>query len=362
MFSKQTNGLMGYMDSASLPFDINDFDSSSPKTTDSQQQHQHHMHSMMMDTYTVVPQPVPPVGSVSTMSSSAPSAGSGYMNYSGIYQQPTGTPFDQYNQPMQPPPPTYMTAGIRPVPPPNVFPSGNLYNQPQQSQNPFAAANSFINSMSQPPPMPPSYNSNNVADVTEEYNPDTWELDISWNATQDSNFNQSMDGPHSPPHYERKATTNAIEYIDPSVNDSHLAGAGDVDHRQLILPDVNGLSAIGAKDRGRLVDVDHRNLISLTGSPKSNEKDSTTQSSKDLDLRKYTAPSETSHSAESKLAPPPSPPAMLLAHSTDVNPSDAVANAMNPPLLPPPRFQSPPLSKPKMGRREFIYFSIDSLN
>lgn len=56
------------------------------------------------------------------------------------------------------------------------------------------------------------------------------------------------------------------------MNDSHIAGAGDVDHRQLILP-MNGLNALGAKDRGRLSDVDHRNLISLTGSPKLTEKD-----------------------------------------------------------------------------------------
>lgn len=352
MFNKQTNGLMGYMDSGSLPFDISDFDSASPKSGD--------MHSLMLDTYTAVPQPVPPVVT-SSMSASTNSAASGYMNYSSIYSQQPATSFDQYNQSMQQPPP-YM-APIRPVPPPNLFQSGNPYNS-SQSQNPYAAANSFISSMPQPPPMPPTFNSSS-ADVTDEYNPDSWEIDMSWNTTQDSSFNQSLDGPHSPPHYERKGTTNAIEYIDPSVNENHLAGAGDVDHRQLILPNVNGLSAIGAKERGRLVDVDHRNLISLTGSPKLNEKDTTPQSSsKDMDLRQMTnsinpsnpiesRQSPTSSHADSKLVPPPSPPAMLLAQSAGVDASDTV-NAMNPPLMPPPRFQSPPLSKTKIGKCKLI--------
>lgn len=343
---------MGYMDSGSLPFDISDFDSASPKSGD--------MHSLMLDTYTAVPQPVPPVVT-SSLSAPTNSAASGYMNYPSIYSQQPATSFDQYNQSMQQPPP-YMAA-IRPVPPPNLFQSGDLYNNPSQLQNPYAAANSFISSMPQPPPMPPTFN-NSSADVTDEYNPDSWEIDMSWNTTQDSSFNQSLDGPHSPPHYERKGTTNAIEYIDPSVNESHLTGAGDVDHRQLILPNVNGLSAIGAKERGRLVDVDHRNLISLTGSPKLNEKDATPQSSsKDMDLRQMTNSSNpsnpaesrqspTSSHADSKLVPPPSPPAMLLAQSAGVDVSDTV-NAMNPPLLPPPRFQSPPLSKAKIGKCEF---------
>lgn len=346
---------MGFMDSGTLPFDINDFDSASPKSTDTQ-----HMHSMMMDTYTAVPQPVPPVASMAAPSTpSAPS----YMNYSGGYSQPPATPFDQYtqslqqqqqSQPQSQQPPPYMS-GVRPVPPPSVFQSGSLYN-PNPSQNPYASANSFINSMPQPPPMPPAFN-NSTSDVSDEYNPDSWEIDMSWNSSQDSSFNQSLDGPHSPPHYERKGTGNAIEYIDPSVRESHLTGAGDVDHRQLILPNVNGLSAIGAKDRGRLVDVDHRNLISLTGSPKHSEKDAPLQSSaKDMDLRQLSASDDSmqapsiSH-ADSKLVPPPSPPAILLAQSDGIEATDT-ASAMNPPLLPPPRFQSPPLSKSKIGKCE----------
>lgn len=361
IFNKQTNGLMGYMDSGALPFDINDFVSNSPKSGDAQ-----HMHSLMMDTYTAVPQPVPPVA---TSSSSPSSAASNYMNYAGLYSQQSSIPFDQYNQSMQQPPP--YNAAIRPVPPPNIFQGGNPYNT-SQSQNPYASANAFNNSMAQPPPMPPSFN-NNDANITDEYNPDSWEIDMSWNTTQDSSFNQSLDGPHSPPHYERKGTSNVIEYIDPSVDEGHLAGAGDVDHRQLILPNINGLSAIGAKDRGRLVDVDHRNLISLTGSPKLSEKETSSQSTsaanesslwnKDMDLRQMANTNVSSNAAESrdyrqspttslgdsKLVPPPSPPAMLLAQSAGVDASDTV-NAMNPPLLPPPRFQSPPLSKMKIGK------------
>lgn len=52
---------------------------------------------------------------------------------------------------------------------------------------------------------------------------------MSWNTTQDSSFNQSMDAPHSPPLYERKGVnTNVIEYIDPSLNESHLTGGKQI--------------------------------------------------------------------------------------------------------------------------------------
>lgn len=267
------------MDGNSLPFDINDFATGSPKSAADSQRIQ----SMLTDTYSMVPQPVPPVAS---------SSASNYMNYGSGYTSQRNTSYDshlnQYNQTMH----SNTYSPIRPVPPPNNMfsnalnnvhasytrsQSQNLYGGPNQSHAAYGANNSntFSNQMVPPPPLPSFDNSN---DVTDEYNPDSWELDMSWNTTQDSNFNQSLDAPHSPPHYERKGVnTNVIEYIDPSIQDEHLSGAGDVDHRQLILP-MNGLSALGAKERGRLVDVDHRNLISLTGSPKLTDKDNTAQS------------------------------------------------------------------------------------
>lgn len=238
---------MGYMDGGRLPFDINDFSSSSPKrneahiqvidsTSSKDNEIDDFFKTLMHDTYTpaIPPQPVPAVGAPNYYGSSFPP------------QQPNTYEFNQYeNTPVN-----------------NV--SSNLFSgDANNSSYNQSYSGTFNAPIAQPPlPRPPPTNPQ-----------ENWEMDMSWNASQDSSFNQSMDAPRSPPHYERKGiNTNVIEYIEPGVNDSHIAGAGDVDHRQLILP-MNGLNALGAKDRGRLIDVDHRNLISLTGSPKLSEKD-----------------------------------------------------------------------------------------
>lgn len=62
-----------------------------------------------------------------------------------------------------------------------------------------------------------------------------------------------MDAPHSPPEYDQKAVNDqpAIEYQDTDIG----GDSADIDHRAL----TNVLS--------RKIDIDHRNLISLTGSP-----------------------------------------------------------------------------------------------
>lgn len=229
------------MDGGRLPFDINDFTSSSPKSNEAhiqvldpsaskENEIDDFFKTLMHDTYTpAIPQPVPAVGT----------------NFyrSAFPSQPTSS-YDQFNQ--------YDNS--------NVNVSTNQFSGDNTSYN-QSYSNSFNAPITQPP-LPPPRNRD-----------DNWEMDMSWNANQDSSFNQSLDAPRSPPHYERKGVnTNVIEYIEPGLNESHLTGAGDVDHRQLILP-MNGLNALGAKDRGRLIDVDHRNLISLTGSPKLTDKD-----------------------------------------------------------------------------------------
>lgn len=136
---------------------------------------------------------------------------------------------------------------------------------------------------------------------------------------------------------------------------------------------MNGLNALGAKDRGRLVDVDHRNLISLTGSPKLTEKDGAIDSQTDIDqviikfnfkcfffrlllscrIIHLTQQNSTflkqanilSTKSDAKLLPPPSPPAILLSNVE----ASETGKSMNAPLLPTPRFQSSPLHKQKIG-------------
>lgn len=227
------------MDGGRLPFDINDFSTSSPKnneahipvidsTSNKDNEIDDFFKTLMHDEYTpaIPPQPVPAVSSSNYYASSFQS------------QQTNSYEFNQYENT-------------------SVSFAGDANNSAYNPSYP----NSFNTSISQPP-LPPSSNQQ-----------ENWDMDMSWNTNQESNFNQSMDAPRSPPHYERKGmNTNVIEYIEPGLNDSHLTGSGDVDHRQLILP-MNGLNALGAKERGRLIDVDHRNLISLTGSPKLTDKD-----------------------------------------------------------------------------------------
>ncbi|KAL3289108.1 hypothetical protein HHI36_003549 [Cryptolaemus montrouzieri] len=94
---------------------------------------------------------------------------------------------------------------------------------------------------------------------SEEYNPEeelqTWEGDLSW--TQPPQLD-STDTPESPPPFEKEAYGDPIEYHD-NIGSS---GAADVDHR-VLPPDLNESDKL----LGRGQDVDHRNLISLIGSP-----------------------------------------------------------------------------------------------
>lgn len=78
-----------------------------------------------------------------------------------------------------------------------------------------------------------------------------------------------MDAPHSPPEYDQKAANErpAIEYTDQQTD---IGGSTDVDHRAL----TNVLT--------RHIDIDHRNLISLTGSPGQNNSETFSQPQVDL--------------------------------------------------------------------------------
>lgn len=104
---------------------------------------------------------------------------------------------------------------------------------------------------------------------------------MSWQSSSiDSSFNHStvsaatIETPISPPHYDRTANLNqgrvTREYVDQSADEWSGAGgslgSGDVDHRQLRIPGLGMMGAI-SKEKLRSLDVDHRNLISLTASP-----------------------------------------------------------------------------------------------
>lgn len=136
---------------------------------------------------------------------------------------------------------------------------------------------------SAPPPVPPT-------SVPDEYNPEqepeTWS-DADGNWTQSLIPSSALDTPESPPMFEKEGYVEGAEYHD---NVTVVSGTADVDHRVLrpLPPPAIGtlfiyfdncqivkrwfFSLICFSDnlRGRGKDVDHRNLISLTGSPADN--------------------------------------------------------------------------------------------
>nr|XP_034178089.1 uncharacterized protein LOC117603242 isoform X1 [Osmia lignaria] len=94
-----------------------------------------------------------------------------------------------------------------------------------------------------------------------------------WNSNNDSTWvgpvrrkNEILsETPESPPIYEKSGFTDPVEYDDSQPQESLLSTAGDVDHRVIPIP-----MTIENQLPYRLMkaaDVDHRNLISLTGSP-----------------------------------------------------------------------------------------------
>ncbi|XP_076623017.1 uncharacterized protein LOC143342724 isoform X1 [Colletes latitarsis] len=71
--------------------------------------------------------------------------------------------------------------------------------------------------------------------------------------------------PESPPMYEKAGFTDPVEYDDPQPQESLLSTTGDVDHRVIPIP-MNVENQLPYR-LIKAADVDHRNLISLTGSP-----------------------------------------------------------------------------------------------
>lgn len=70
----------------------------------------------------------------------------------------------------------------------------------------------------------------------------------------------------SPPSYEKSNFHESIEYPDSQASESLVNSVTDVDHRVVPVPRPNDVHLPRLMKSG---DVDHRNLISLTGSPAS---------------------------------------------------------------------------------------------
>uniref|UniRef100_A0A6P7H0K6 Regulation of nuclear pre-mRNA domain-containing protein 2 n=1 Tax=Diabrotica virgifera virgifera TaxID=50390 RepID=A0A6P7H0K6_DIAVI len=153
----------------------------------------------------------------------------------------------------------------------NAYVTDSTFANPsyQTSNITYESEDNFREDMFEPPvganPYPPSEanpyppSEVNPYPPSEEYNPEedlsTWEPEAAWNPPP-----PTTDTPESPPMFEKQGYTNPIEYHENLRNSRAL----DVDHR--IIPGISNdmddsQSSLGTKD------VDHRNLISLTGSP-----------------------------------------------------------------------------------------------
>ncbi|XP_059220446.1 regulation of nuclear pre-mRNA domain-containing protein 2 [Stomoxys calcitrans] len=150
-----------------------------------------------------------------------------------------------------------------------------------------------------PPPMPSMGAMDNGENGGANSFNSPWDMGMSWSNPLDSSSastssygNTPIDTPLSPPHFDvdsLNASSTTLEYTE---HDSSLSSAQDVDHRQLHLPAFGIGSKLGlSKEKTRQLDIDHRNLISLTGSPGANESDKkpwyqgSNETSSDVDYR-----------------------------------------------------------------------------
>ncbi|GAB0098270.1 uncharacterized protein DMENIID0001_139850 [Sergentomyia squamirostris] len=194
-----------------------------------------------------------------------------------------------------------------------------------------------------PPPVPPP----NLQNSMNSYN-SSWGSDaLEWLTDNPGNYDPNLQTPSSPPHFEQKPPneTGIIEYIE----ETEISSAGDIDHRQLPLP--SALIPLPSKAKSRAVDVDHRNLISLTGSPGQqkalDEKDTSIPpppvvpppldpslswppvvAGKDIDLR------------QSIVLPPGNPGERLSPNTTGGKDDNALHQSPVIPLEPPPSFDT----------------------
>ncbi|KAH8262332.1 hypothetical protein KR038_005806 [Drosophila bunnanda] len=252
------NGFSSYLDGGKLPFDINDFKRDSKDRGSAIE-----VIGSRSDDEGYVPSAnfYKPESISSSNSSAIPGLGGGGGSSSEYTPNPPLFSSSGSQEQYVPPLPSHVYGGSGTV--------GGGSGVPDSQYTPAPMP---------PPPLPPSTGS------ADDFN-STWNMSMSWtpldsslnsSGASSSSYPANPSTPHSPPHFERKCSTASapIEY------NEHLPaglGAEDVDHRTLQLPPAFdfGSAKLGlSKDKSRqLADIDHRNLISLTGSPGRAEKD-----------------------------------------------------------------------------------------
>ncbi|XP_055916445.1 uncharacterized protein LOC129949186 isoform X2 [Eupeodes corollae] len=275
IFKSAFNGYTSYLD-GKLPFDINDFKrGDSPKGSSNLSASQpieviasRSDSDVLNDSFSgpgfYKPEPIGPMNSINPYSASTITlpVPTGQPEYSSLARPTTSN----YTSPSL----TY--GGI------SGGHTSNRYNPmvPNYASDSSYISNSSSNSYDasmplMPPPMPPSLGGGNGSQ-SDEFN-STWDLDMSWTSLDTSNqFNHCIDTPISPGHFDQESILDdSVTEYDELEND--IMPMQDVDHRQLhlTLPVAPPLLPILGPNKTRPLDIDHRNLISLTGSPRSRE-------------------------------------------------------------------------------------------
>ncbi|EDW77744.1 uncharacterized protein Dwil_GK24388 [Drosophila willistoni] len=263
MFGGDLNGFSSYLDGGKLPFDINDFkrdtrDRGSAIEVIGSRSDDEGGYTPGANFYTSNNNSTNNGGSIPGLS-----VASGAVEYNPNQAH--------YGSALPPPVPPLHQEQYVPPPPPHSYGAGG-----GQESSPYTPAPT----MAPPPPLPPAP----PVVGSDDFN-STWDMSMSW-TPMDNSLNSSASSssayatqatPHSPPHFERKGTAAPqIEYNEHHHNQNAALGTEDVDHRSLQLPPAFSFGAkLGlSKDKSRqLVDIDHRNLISLTGSPGGADKD-----------------------------------------------------------------------------------------
>lgn len=185
-----------------------------------------------------------------------------------------------------------------------------------------------------------------------EANYDPSDLPTRWDDAGDIwNELKDCDTPESPPMFEKKGYGNPVEYHDGSMS----TGAADVDQRVLPgLGDLDSIVSIGVKD------VDHRNLISLTGSPNDDadhvngvnppppvpdRSNLTTIIPQETLWENHDQDYRTLSTLNSDVGPPPPPPSSN-SKDQDYRLQFGLDNLTIPPPPPPPKSPEPPPKAP----------------
>lgn len=244
-----SNGFMSYMDGGALPFDINDFHRDS-HTTRMQQEEGSNMGDGRASA-----QQIQVIDSRGASKSEADfSVNDIFKNIINDTPPPSGyIPSLQTPQPVPP----VMSNSLPP------YRGGGAGGQgSQQAYNPgldmseFNADNDYgsgygVDSRQNysapsivPPPVPPPIGQNSM----ENYGGSWGNSGLEWLENDSGTYEESIETPSSPPHFDRKPQGNdggMIEYDD----NAESSGAGDIDHRQLNLPSEH----LSAPLKGRMI-------------------------------------------------------------------------------------------------------------